>query len=81
MLLPSLEKAKCRTKKEVLPELPEKTITVLKNEMEEEQRNIYLSYLVQTKQELQQEMKTSGYEGNQIKILAALRSLCNICFS
>ena len=31
-----------RTKKEVLTELPEKTITVLNNEMEEEQRNIYL---------------------------------------
>ena len=68
-----------RTKKEVLTELPEKTITVLNNEMEEEQRNIYLSYLVQAKQELQNEIDTNGYERSQIKILAALTRLRQIC--
>ena len=68
-----------RTKKEVLTELPEKTITVLNNEMEEEQRNIYLSYLVQAKQELQDEITTNGYERSQIKILAALTRLRQIC--
>lgn len=69
-----------RTKKEVLTELPEKTITVLYNEMEEEQRNIYESYLVQAKQELQQEIGVNGYNGeNQIKILAALTRLRQIC--
>ena len=31
-----------RTKKEVLTELPEKTVTVLNNEMEDEQKKIYL---------------------------------------
>ena len=68
-----------RTKKEVLTELPEKTITVLNNEMEEEQRNIYLSYLVQAKQELQDEITTNGYERSQIKILTALTRLRQIC--
>ena len=68
-----------RTKKEVLTELPEKTITVLNNEMEEEQRNIYLSYLVQAKQELQNEIDINGYERSQIKILAALTRLRQIC--
>ena len=68
-----------RTKKEVLTELPEKTITVLNNEMEEEQRNIYLSYLLQAKQELQDEINVNGYEKSQIKILAALTRLRQIC--
>ena len=68
-----------RTKKEVLTELPEKTITVLNNEMEEEQKNIYLSYLVQAKQELQEEININGYEKSQIKILAALTRLRQIC--
>ena len=68
-----------RTKKEVLTELPKKTITVLNNEMEEEQRKIYLSYLVQAKQELQEEINTNGYEKSQIKILAALTRLRQIC--
>lgn len=68
-----------RTKKQVLTELPEKTITVLKNEMEEEQRNIYSSYLIQTKQELQEILQENIYEKNQIKILAALTRLRQIC--
>ena len=68
-----------RTKKEVLTELPEKTITVLNNEMEEEQRKIYLSYLVQAKQELQDEININGYEKSQMKILAALTRLRQIC--
>lgn len=68
-----------RTKKQVLTELPEKTITVLNNEMEEEQRNIYSSYLIQTKQELQEMFQENIYEKNQIKILAALTRLRQIC--
>mgnify|MGYP000158496792 FL=1 len=68
-----------RTKKEVLTELPEKTVTVLYNEMEEEQRKIYLSYLLQAKQELQAEFDNKGFEKSQIKILAALTRLRQIC--
>ena len=68
-----------RTKKEVLTELPEKTITVLDNEMDEEQRNIYLSYLARAKQELQEEMQMDDIGKNQIKILALLTRLRQIC--
>ena len=68
-----------RNKKEVLTELPEKTITVLNNEMGEEQRNIYLNYLAQAKQELADEIKFNGYEKSQIQILAALTRLRQIC--
>lgn len=68
-----------RTKEEVLTELPEKTITVLENEMEEEQRNIYLSYLAQTKQELAEQIDLNGYEKSQIQILSALTRLRQIC--
>ncbi len=68
-----------RTKKEVLTELPEKTITVLNNEMGEEQRKIYLSYLLKAKNEIQEEININGYEKSQIKILAALTRLRQIC--
>ena len=68
-----------RTKKEVLTELPEKTITVLNNEMEEEQKNIYLSYLAQAKEDVANEIDMNGYDRSQIKILAALTRLRQIC--
>lgn len=68
-----------RNKKEVLTELPDKTITILHNEMEEEQRNIYLSYLAQAKQELADEIELNGYEKSQMQILAALTRLRQIC--
>ncbi len=68
-----------RDKKEVLTELPDKTITVLNNEMGEEQKNIYLSYLAQAKQELAEEIELNGYERSQMQILAALTRLRQIC--
>ena len=68
-----------RNKKEVLTELPDKTITVLNNEMEEEQRNIYLTYLAQAKQDLFQEIELNGYEKSHMQILAVLTRLRQIC--
>ena len=68
-----------RTKKEVLTELPEKTVTVLNNEMEDEQRNIYLNYLAQTKQEISEQIDLNGYENSHMQILAALTRLRQIC--
>lgn len=68
-----------REKKEVLTELPDKTVTVLSNEMGEEQRNIYLSYLAQAKQEIAEKIEVNGYEKSQIQILAALTRLRQIC--
>ncbi len=68
-----------RTKKEVLKELPEKTITVLNNEMLEEQNKIYLTYLARAKQELTDEIEENGFEKSRIKILALLTRLRQIC--
>ena len=68
-----------RSKKEVLTELPDKTITVLNNEMEEEQRNIYLTYLAHAKQDLLQEIELNGYEKTHMQILAVLTRLRQIC--
>ena len=51
-----------RTKKEVLTELPDKTITVLNNEMGDEQAKVYLSYLAQAKEELQDYIGEQGFE-------------------
>ena len=68
-----------RTKKEVLTELPDKTITVLNNEMTEEQAKIHAAYLVQAKQEITDSIDVKGFEKSQIKILAALTRLRQIC--
>lgn len=68
-----------RTKKEVLTELPEKTITVLKNQMKEEQEKIYLNYLAQAKQEIAETINMNGIEKNHIQVLAALTRLRQIC--
>lgn len=68
-----------RTKKEVLTELPDKTITILNNEMEQEQQKVYLSYLAQAKHELSEEVSSNGFERSQIKILALLTRLRQIC--
>lgn len=68
-----------RNKKEVLKELPEKTVTVLDNEMGEEQRNIYLNYLLRAKQEISEQIDLNGYESSRMQILAALTRLRQIC--
>lgn len=68
-----------RTKKEVLTELPDKTISVLNNEMQDEQLDIYLSYLSKAKTEAMQEISANGFEKSQIKILALLMRLRQIC--
>ena len=68
-----------RNKKEVLTELPEKTVTVLNNEMREEQERLYLTYLAQAKQELAEQIQLNGYENSRMQILAALTRLRQIC--
>ena len=68
-----------RTKKEVLTELPEKTVTVLNSNMKEEQEKIYIKYLAQVKQEVAELVNEKGFEKNQIKILAGLTRLRQIC--
>ena len=68
-----------RNKKEVLQELPDKTVTVLNNEMFEEQKNLYINYLAQAKQEIAEKVKLNGYEHSKMQILAALTRLRQIC--
>lgn len=68
-----------RIKSEVLTELPDKTITVINNEMQEEQQKIYMSYLQNAKQEAMNEINANGFEKSQIKILALLMRLRQIC--
>ena len=68
-----------RTKSEVLTELPDKTISILNNEMQEEQLKLYMSYMAETKKEVKEEIKTNGFEKSQIRILALLMRLRQIC--
>ena len=68
-----------RNKKDVLTELPEKTITVLNNQMTDEQEKVYISYLAQAKQEVADEINLNGFEKSQFKILSTLTRLRQIC--
>ena len=68
-----------RIKKEVLTELPDKIITVLHNEMQGEQLKIYASYIAAAKKEAVREISENGFEKSQIKILALLMRLRQIC--
>ena len=68
-----------RVKEEVLTELPDKTITILNNEMEDEQKRIYMSYMTQVKEEIETEISINGFEKSQIKILSLLMRLRQIC--
>ena len=68
-----------RIKGEVLTELPDKTISILNSQMSEEQREVYMSYLLQAKKDVQAEIKENGIERSQIKILALLTRLRQIC--
>ena len=68
-----------RIKKDVLLELPDKTITVLNNEMQGEQLKIYSAYMAKAKKEATEEINLNGFERSQIKILALLMRLRQIC--
>ncbi len=68
-----------RVKKDVLTELPEKNITIMKNEMEKEQEKIYLSYLAQTRKEVAEELSDNSFERSKFKILMLLTRLRQIC--
>lgn len=68
-----------RIKEEVLTELPEKTVTVLNSQMEEEQQKIYMSYMAEARQEVANELIGNNFEQNQMKILALLMRLRQIC--
>ncbi|MBR3249725.1 MAG: DEAD/DEAH box helicase [Clostridia bacterium] len=68
-----------RTKTQVLTELPEKTVTILTSNMQEEQKEIYLSYLARAKAEVKESIDINGFERSHMKILAVLTRLRQIC--
>ncbi|MDF2596880.1 MAG: SNF2-related protein [Clostridia bacterium] len=68
-----------RLKKDVLKELPDKTETVIYNNMEEEQRKLYLAHLAKAKQELDEEIGSRGMGRSHIKILSLLTRLRQLC--
>ncbi|BBF42325.1 superfamily II DNA/RNA helicases, SNF2 family [Lachnospiraceae bacterium KM106-2] len=68
-----------RMKRDVLQELPDKIETKLLTDMTEEQTKIYLSYMESIRSEINAEIKQNGFEKSQMKILAALTRLRQIC--
>lgn len=68
-----------RMKKDVLEELPEKIETKYLTEMTTEQRNIYLSYMQSIRNDITKEINENGVGKSQMKILAALTRLRQIC--
>lgn len=66
-----------RTKKEVLPELPEKVEKTLPIEFSDEENKLYLANLMQANNEIKE--KPDGEPLNKIAILAMLTRLRQIC--
>ncbi|MBQ9120010.1 MAG: DEAD/DEAH box helicase [Lachnospiraceae bacterium] len=68
-----------RMKKDVLTELPEKLEEKILTELTEEQKKVYVSYMSNIRQEISTEIEQHGIEKSQMKILAALTRLRQIC--
>jgi len=68
-----------RLKRDVLKELPEKIETVLKSEMDDEQRKLYIANLARTKKELATKLTAAGAPRAKFEILAALMRLRRLC--
>jgi len=68
-----------RFKKDVLKELPNKIEHKLMAELTKEQKKIYVAYLNKIRGELEQEIAEKGFKKSQIKILAALTRLRQLC--
>lgn len=68
-----------RMKKDVLNDLPDKLEEKIVTEMTEEQKKVYVSYLAEIRNDIYSEIATKGIEKSQMKILAALTRLRQIC--
>ena len=68
-----------RMKKDVLKELPDKIESKMVSELTTDQKKVYLSWLLKIKGEVFGEIDTVGFEKSQIKILAGLTRLRQIC--
>jgi ERCC4-related helicase len=68
-----------RMKRDVLQELPPKIESRVLIDLTREQKKIYLAYLKKAQGEFEKAIATSGFERSQIKILALLTRLRQIC--
>ncbi|MDR1705720.1 MAG: DEAD/DEAH box helicase [Clostridiales bacterium] len=68
-----------RLKADVLAELPEKVETTLYADMTEEQRKVYLAYLLKAKGEMEETVRLGRFNESQIAILSMLTRLRQIC--
>ncbi|MBN2797363.1 MAG: DEAD/DEAH box helicase [Clostridia bacterium] len=68
-----------RLKQDVLKELPDKIENKLTVELSDDQKKVYLAYLEKVKGELQEAYANEGYQKSQMKTLAALTRLRQIC--
>ncbi len=68
-----------RLKKDVLKELPDKTETIIYNNMEDSQRKLYQAHLAKAKEELDEAVGQKGMAKSRMKILALLTRLRQLC--
>ncbi len=68
-----------RMKRDVLKELPDKIEGCVVNRMKPEQAKLYAAHLAQAQKEFQAVMREGGFEKGQIKILALLTRLRQLC--
>lgn len=68
-----------RMKKAVLQELPPKVESKLVCEMTDEQAKLYRAWLMQARQDFEEEVTRQGFHKSQIKILALLTRLRQLC--
>jgi SNF2 family DNA or RNA helicase len=68
-----------RMKKAVLKELPEKIESKLSCEMTKQQSKLYTAWVVQARAEFETEIAANGFSKSQIKILALLTRLRQLC--
>lgn len=68
-----------RMKRDVLKELPDKIESSMINRMKPEQAKLYAAHLAQAQKDFQAVMQDGGFEKGQIKILALLTRLRQLC--
>jgi SNF2 family DNA or RNA helicase len=68
-----------RTKIEVAKDLPAKIEHRISVEMTEEQKKVYLAYLMEAKGELEEDIEAKGFNKSKFKVLSILTRLRQIC--
>ncbi|WP_370512342.1 SNF2 helicase associated domain-containing protein [Planomicrobium sp. CPCC 101110] len=68
-----------RLKQDVLKELPSKFETILRSELQIEQKKLYAAYLAELKQDALKHLNKDSFQKNRIRILAGLTRLRQLC--